>query len=113
MNPVPKPKMQRNKNSRHITNKKPDRYEPCEVDGCPGRWESTHEVFGGALRNWSIRNGMQAHLCNNHHTGKDGVDTGNTELDLMLKRKYQRIYEAQHGHESFMKSVGRNYGTEQ
>lgn len=108
--PVPKPaKGGRNKNSRHITNKRPDRYEPCEAPGCPGRWESTHEIYGGALRNWSIRNGLQAKLCNHHHTGADGVDEGNAELDAHLKAKYQRIFEERHGHAAFMAAVGRNH----
>lgn len=108
-NPIPKPKHTRNKNSRHVSNLMPTHYEPCEVHGCPNAWRETHEVFGGAMRNWSIRNKLQAHLCTNHHTGSEGVHSGNVQLEAHLKAKYQWIFEKQHGHEAFMNAVGRNY----
>jgi hypothetical protein len=110
-NPVPKPKKAaHNKNSRHKSNPAPTHYEPCEVPGCPNAWRETHEVFHGTgNRNMSIRYRMQAKLCLNHHKGREGVHSGNVELDLFLKQKYQRIFESQYGHDAFMKAIKRNY----
>jgi hypothetical protein len=67
-----------------------------------------HHVFGGANRDKSTKYACIAYLCQNHHTGKNGVHM-NADLDLKLKRMCQIRFEQIYGHEKFVKIFGRSY----
>lgn len=81
--------------------------DSCAFCGSPQNLER-HHVFFGARRKASERYGMVVTLCHNCHQGRHGPhqDRG---TDLLLKRRYQRVFEAEHGHKSFMTIFGRNY----
>ena len=57
----------------------------------------------------SERFGMVADLCHYCHNEPPNGVHHNRENDLRLKREYQAIFEAQHGHDAFMQVFGRNY----
>lgn len=82
--------------------------ETCEI--C-GRYptEVHHVFFGTANRKLSEKWGMVARLCPKCH--KDGKLAAHRcrETDLMLKMRYQRIFEETHSREEFVKIFGRNY----
>lgn len=69
-----------------------------------------HHVFGGyANRKISDQHGFVVWLCGKHHNlSNDGVHF-NPELDLMIKKAFQREYEKTHTREEFMSLIGRNY----
>lgn len=67
-----------------------------------------HHIFGGPNRKISEKHGMTVDLCMDHHTGPQGVHF-NRQLDLQLKQMAQQNFEAIHGHEKFMRLIGRNY----
>lgn len=67
-----------------------------------------HHVFFGSDRKMADKYGLVIDLCYEHHRGEFSPHH-NRELDLQLKRHYQQIFEAEHGHEMFMKLFGRNY----
>lgn len=101
----PKPKCR--KKPRAKNNLKPTENSLCEV--CCTPYAETHEVFyGTGQRQLSIRYGLQAILCAEHHRGSNGPHH-NRERDLELKKREQKRFERLHGHEKFMKLFGRNY----
>lgn len=67
-----------------------------------------HHIFGGRNRKMSDKYDMTVNLCQNHHTGLNGVHF-NKLLDIQLKQQFQTHFEALYGHEKFMKIFGRNY----
>lgn len=69
-----------------------------------------HHIYFGANRKVSERIGAWVYLCSYHHNmgGKDCVHE-NREMDLRLKRLYQRIYELEHTRASFISEIGKNY----
>lgn len=80
----------------------------CHICGSCG-WIETHHVFGGANRKTSERFGMKVDLCHwCHNEPPNGVHF-NRENDLRLKREYQALFEAEQGHEAFIRLFGRNY----
>lgn len=79
----------------------------CYFCGRPS--ECIHEVFFGANRQISIKNGFCVGLCNNHHNATNESVHHNREMDLELKRLYQREYEKTHTREDFLKLIGRSY----
>lgn len=102
MYPKPKKRKKRAKN-----NPVPTFGARCEVCGNP--YAETHEIFyGTGQRQLSIKYGIQALLCAEHHRGANGPHH-NRERDLELKRRGQRDFEQWHGHEKFMELFGRNY----
>jgi len=62
-------------------------------------------VFGSKNRYWSDKYGLVTDLCLECHeqVHKD------RELDLRLKREYQKRFESNYSHEAFMRIFGRNY----
>jgi hypothetical protein len=60
-----------------------------------------HEVYGGANRLRSIKNGLVVPLCRTCHS--------NDEIISILKVECQKIYELNHTREEFIKLIGRNY----
>ena len=69
-----------------------------------------HHLYGGnPNRRISEKYGMKIFLCQEHHTGKNGVHF-NRELDLKIKRIGQEVYENKFGsREDFMRLFGRSY----
>ena len=71
--------------------------------------ECHHVYFGTANRKVSEKHGFTVWLCNHHHTGSRNSVHQNRELDLMLKKAMQMVYEIDHSREEFMELIGRNY----
>lgn len=67
-----------------------------------------HHVYGGGSRKASDRAGFTVLLCQEHHTGRNGIHF-NKELDTAIKQTCQRLYEETHSREEFMTIIGRNY----
>lgn len=99
----PKPKV---KKHHAINNPKPTFDSKCEV--CGIGYAETHEIFFGPLRQLSIKYGIQALLCGEHHRGTFGPHQ-NKQRDLELKKRGQQYFERLHGHEEYMQIFGRNY----
>jgi hypothetical protein len=68
-----------------------------------------HHIYQGCRRQTSEKYGAVIDLCFYHHNGSNQGVHFNKELDLKLKRDWQRKFEAEHGHDEFMKIFGRNY----
>ncbi|WP_458397439.1 hypothetical protein [Anaerotignum sp.] len=83
----------------------------CYITGaafCP--LEKHHIYFGPGLRKISDKHGFWVWLTPEFHRGTNGVHGKNGHtLDLMLKQEVQKAYEEKHGHEAWMKLVGRSY----
>ena len=71
--------------------------------------ECHHVYFGTANRKISEKHGFTVWLCNHHHTGSRNSVHQNRELDLMLKKAMQMVYEVDHTREEFMELIGRSY----
>lgn len=71
--------------------------------------QAIHEVYFGKNRQTSINNGFCVGLCNEHHNMSNDSVHFNREMDLELKRIYQKEYEKTHTREEFIKLIGRNY----
>lgn len=81
----------------------------CYFCGRPS--QNIHEVyFGTANRKISIENGFCVGLCAFHHNlgGNKSVHE-NRDMDLRLKKVYQKKYERDHTREDFIKLIGRSY----
>lgn len=69
----------------------------------------SHHIFGGRNRKLSEKYGLKVWLCGWHHNLSDeGVHFDN-KLDNTIKQLGQRKFEAEHGHDEWMKVFGRNY----
>lgn len=64
-----------------------------------------HEIYGGANRQISIKNGFCIPLCRQHHA----LITRDNASSLILKQQCQREYEKTHSREDFMCLIGKNY----
>jgi hypothetical protein len=78
----------------------------CEVCGRP--YAETYEIFFGQYRQLSIKYGLQALLCPEHHRGKYGPHNNRTR-DLELKQQGQQWFEKLYGRNKFMLVFERNY----
>ena len=66
-------------------------------------------MFGGvANRKLSDKYGLTIWVCNEHHTGKDGVQY-NKERNQSVKRLAQIAFEARHSHDEWMQVFKKNY----
>lgn len=83
-----------------------DDMEHCIVCGAPAQW---HHCPSGCFRKKADKYGLLFPLCQRHHTGEEGVHTGNTELNLKLHRIAQKVFEKKYGHEKWMEEFRRNY----
>jgi len=82
-------------------------WTPCEI--CGATATERHHVYGAANRKHSEKWGAVVWLCPAcHRTGKHAVHR-DYKTAVMLKCKYQAIFEAQYGHDAFMKIFARNY----
>lgn len=67
-----------------------------------------HHVLYGPNRPKSEKYGLTVYLCQEHHTGNQGVHFQkqfNEELHQMAQMAFEEIY----GHELFIQEFGRNY----
>ena len=72
--------------------------------------QAIHEVyFGTSNRQISIQNGFCVGLCNIHHNMSNNSVHHNREMDLILKRLYQKEYEKTHTRDDFIRLIGRSY----
>lgn len=67
-----------------------------------------HVFFGTGERKLSEKYNMVCCLCWAHHTGPKGVHN-NRELDLIIKRHYQKMFEEAYNRTKFIETFGRNY----
>lgn len=69
-----------------------------------------HVFFGTANRRLSDEDGCVVWLCQNHHTGINGVHT-NRKTDLTIKIRMQRAWMEHYGKDEtdFIRRYGRNY----
>lgn len=83
----------------------------CYITGYEGENLHKHHIFFGAgQREISEKMGFWVYLRHDWHEAEYGVHgRDGHELDLRLKRKCQRKYEATHSREEFMALIGRNY----
>ena len=78
-------------------------YKPCEICGLYGT--EVHHVFGGPNRKHSETYNLTIRLCRRCHE-KVHKDKDRREI---LRKIYQKKFEAEHGHEQFMAIFGTNY----
>lgn len=81
----------------------------CYVCGTKMNLHCHHCIYGTSNRKNSEKYGLKVWLCQEHHTGDDGVHHDRI-MDLMLKRKAQKHFEKHHGNrEDFIRVFGKNY----
>lgn len=68
-----------------------------------------HHIFAGAYRSKSEHYGLKVYLCHNHHTGADGVHSGNKWLAKALKTIAQHRFEQEYPELEFTEIFGRNW----
>lgn len=85
-----------------------DVFDRCLICGTNQGLERHHVFYGRGWRQISEDLGLVAILCHNCHRGDRGVHF-NQELDLELKREFQRRFEAEHSHKGFMQIFGRSW----
>ena len=72
--------------------------------------EKHHILYGPKFRSIADKNGFFVYLTPEMHRGTQGVHGRDGHvLDQMLKKAVQEAYEERHGHDAWMKVVGRNY----
>lgn len=82
--------------------------DKCFFCGRPA--ECIHEVyFGSANRQISIENGFCVGLCHKEHNMSNNSVHYNRNMNLELKRVYQKEYEKDHTREEFIKLIGKSY----
>ena len=64
-----------------------------------------HEIYGGANRKTSMKNGFCIPFCRHHHD----LITNNSVLSNIYKVICQRKFEETHSREEFIKIIGKNY----
>lgn len=83
--------------------------QECYICNISGYLEEHHIFFGTAYRKKSEHYGLKVHLCYNHHRDPVSGVHFNKELDLMLKKRAQEVFEKSHSREEFMREFGKNY----
>lgn len=111
----PKPGSQKKKKVYNGYKNKPNRV--CAY--CGERCAERHEVFGGPNRKFSIINGLQVDVCNDHHRQlQDNVTEWGKQENARLRRRLQLQYmknlmsEGLTGRQAlndWMQNIGRNY----
>lgn len=82
----------------------------CYVTGATNTDLAVHEIYHGANRQVSKANGFWCFLIPElHNMSKNGVHTGNHELDLRLKKECQKKFEETHTRQEFVQIIGRSY----
>ena len=81
----------------------------CELCGRDTACHRHHCFYGTANRRLSEKYGLVARLCPDCHQNAPHAVHRCRDTDLMLKRKYQRIFEEKHTREEFRKVFGKSY----
>jgi hypothetical protein len=81
----------------------------CELCGRDTHCAHHHVYFGVANRRLSEKYGLVARLCPDCHQNGFRAVHRCRDTDLMMKRKYQLIFEEKHSRQDFMRIFGRNY----
>lgn len=81
----------------------------CYICGATENLHRHHVFFGTANRKNSEKYGMVVDLCCPHHNGSNYSVHLNHELDVWLKREFQRKFEEEYSREEFMRVFGRNF----
>ena len=67
-------------------------------------------MHGTANRKLAEKDGLWAYMCEaKHHEHGIEAPHENPEIDRMLKRTAQTIYEKKYGHKAWMERYGKNY----
>ena len=77
--------------------------EHCYICGKP--FVDIHEIYGGANRQVSMKNGFCIPLCREHHR----EITDKPSMALSLKQECQKEYEKTHTRTDFIELIKRNY----
>lgn len=80
-----------------------DDMDTCFI--CKHPASDIHEIYCGAKRQASMRNGFCVPLCRQCHT----IITNNWCNDMNLRILCQKEYEKTHTREEFLKEIGRSY----
>lgn len=81
----------------------------CFVCGTTLNLHKHHVIYGTANRKLSEKYGLVVWLCQEDHTGEDGVHF-NKVLDTHLKKVAQERFEAEYGQNiSFREVFGKNF----
>lgn len=81
----------------------------CYICGKSYALENHHIYFGTAKRRISDKYGLKVWLCQYHHRDQKHGVHGNRELDLLIKKQAQEVFEEQRTREEFIKLFGRSY----
>lgn len=85
------------------------REKECYVCGKTTDLHDHHIFFGTSNRKQSEKHGMKVWLCQEHHTGNEGVHF-NKGLDITLKRTAQVYFETHIGNrDQFREIFGKSY----
>ena len=91
------------------------KYSPCINEACfftetPKEYCVVHHIFNGnPNRKLSEKWGMKIYVVPRWHNFEDYSIHMNEETDLIVKRYGQEIFEAEHGHDKFVKTFGRSW----
>lgn len=94
------------KKRRAKTNPVPTDQDRCIECGKP--YAQTHEIYGGKNRQASIKYKMQVKLCQEHHTGNNGIHF-NKSFRTRIQQEFQRKFEEKFNRQIFMKIFNKNY----
>lgn len=82
----------------------------CYITGSETDLDPHHIYFGAKNRKTSDENGFWVWLRRDWHTADSRICVHqNRELDLMLKKKCQEVYEQEHTRAEFMALIGKSY----
>lgn len=68
-----------------------------------------HHIYFGANRKISEQIGAWVYLCAYHHNMSDESVHFNRDMDLELKRLYQKKYEEDHTRDDFIGLIGKSF----
>lgn len=68
-----------------------------------------HVIFGTANRKMAERWGLKVYLCLQHHTAGQTAVHNNVDLQRLLQRKAQELFEKRYSHQLWMQEFSRNY----
>ena len=68
-----------------------------------------HHIYGGPNRKISEKIGACVYLCPEHHNMSNNSVHMNRNMDLKLKRMYQKKYEEMHSREEFILLIGKSF----
>lgn len=100
------PKPKKKKKRGHKTNPRPTEIIMCERCGTRPS-TSTHEIFGGSNRNFSIENGAQMRLCEFCHQYMH--EASDHQADIRKHHQERIMAEKGWSLEDWVREAGRNY----